>query len=89
MKAILFTDNEKVEFESLQLRIQNHLTSLSGTDGFHYSAERWAGWDNDFVYENKKFIPIRELPIQRYNYIYEILTEEERNSIVDITKEGM
>lgn len=85
MKVILFTKEDTAGFNELQERIHLHLLSQVGVDGFHYSADCWADVEDAFVYENQLCLPIIEIPGQRYDYILEALTQEERDSIVNVT----
>ncbi len=85
MKVILFTQEDTAGFNELQERIHLHLLSQVGIDGFHYSANCWADVEDAFVYEDQFCMPIVEIPEQRYKYILEVLTQEEKDSIVDVT----
>ena len=84
MKAILFTQEDTAGFNALQERIHLHLLSKVGVDGFHYSADCWARVDDAYIYEDQLCMPIVEIPEQRYNYILEVLTQQEKDSIVDV-----
>ncbi len=84
MKAILFTQEDTAGFNALQERIHLHLLSKVGVDGFHYSADCWADVADAYVYENQLCMPIVEIPGKRYNYILEVLTQQEKDSIVDV-----
>ena len=84
MKAILFTQENTVGFNELQERIHLHMISKIGVDGFHYSADCWASVLEAYVYEDQLCMPIVEIPEQRYTYILEVLTQEEKDSIVDV-----
>ena len=87
MKAILFTQEDTSGFNALQERIHLHLLSKVGVDGFHYSADCWADVADAYVYEDQLCMPIVEIPELRYNYILEVLTQEEKDSIVDVPVE--
>jgi len=84
MKAILFTQEDTAGFNELQERIHLHMISKVGVDGFHYSADCWADATTAYVYEDQLCMPIVEIPEQRYNYILEVLTQQEKDSIVDV-----
>ena len=84
MKAILFTQEDTAGFNALQERIHLHMISKIGVDGFHYSADCWADVADAYVYEDQLCMPIVEIPEPRYNYILEVLTQEEKDSIVDV-----
>jgi len=84
MKAILFTQEDTAGFNELQERIHLHMISKVGVDGFHYSADCWADAATAYVYEDQLCMPIVEIPEQRYNYILEVLTQQEKDSIVDV-----
>ena len=84
MKVILFTQEDTDGFNELQERIHLHLLSKVGVDGFHYSADCWADAATAYVYEGQLCMPIVEIPEQRYNYILEVLTQQEKDSIVDV-----
>ena len=81
MKAILFTQEDTEGFDSLQQKIHLHLMAKSG---YKYSADCWAKVDNANIHEEKLCMPIDEKE-PRYSYILESLTQQEIDSIVDIT----
>ena len=83
MKAILFTQEDTAGFNVLQEKIHLHMISKIGVDGFKYSADCWARIDDAHIHEDKLCMPIDESE-PRYNYIMEVLTQEEKDSIVDI-----
>lgn len=83
MKAILFTQEDTTGFNDLQDRIHVHLISKVGINGFKYSADKWIDVTNTSIYEDKLVMGIDESE-PRYNYIMEVLTQEEKDSIVDI-----
>jgi hypothetical protein len=87
MKAILFTQEDISGFNELQERIHLHMISKIGVDGFKYSATKWADAATAYVYEDQLCMPIVEIPEQRYNYILEVLTQQEKDSIQDINLE--
>ena len=87
MKVILFTQEDTAGFNALQERIHLHLLSKVGVDGFHYSADCWADVADAFIYEKQLCLPIVEIPVQRHTYILEVLTQEEKDSIVDVPVE--
>jgi hypothetical protein len=84
MKAILFTQENTAGFNALQKRIHLHLLSKVGVDGFHYSADCWASVESAFVYEDQLCMPVNEYEPVRYNYILEVLTQEEIDSIQNV-----
>jgi len=87
MKAILFTQDDKDGFNALQERIHLYLESKRGVDGFKYSGACWADIDTAYVYENQLCMPVNEVEPIRYAYILEVLTPEEKDSIVDVPVE--
>lgn len=87
MKAILFTQEDTDGFNALQERIHLHMISKIGIDGFHYSADCWSDVEDAFVYEDQLCMPIVEIPQQRFSFIMEVLTQEEKDSIVDVNVE--
>ena len=84
MKAILFTQEDTAGFNALQERIHLHLLSKVGVDGFHYSADCWASVESAFVYEDQLCMPVNEYESVRYTYLLEVLTQQEKDSIVDV-----
>jgi hypothetical protein len=84
MKAILFTQEHTAGFNALQERIHLHMISKIGVDGFHYSADCWARVDDAYIYEDQLCMPVNEYEPIRYSYILEVLTQEEKDSIVDV-----
>ena len=87
MKAILFTQEDTAGFNALQERIHLHLLSKVGVDGFHYFADCWADAATAYVYEEQLCMPVNEYEPIRYNYILEVLTQQEKDSIQDINLE--
>lgn len=87
MKAILFTQDDTAGFNELQDRIHLHLLSKVGVDGFKYSGVCWADVKSAYVYENQLCMPVNEYELVRYSYLLEVLTPEERDSIVDVPVE--
>lgn len=83
MKAILFTQEDTAEFNALQERIHLYLESIVD---YKYSASCWADVESVYIYDNKLCMPIAEEQ-PRYNYILEVLTQEEIDSIQDINLE--
>lgn len=83
MKAILFTQEDKDGFNALQERIHLHLESIVD---YKYSASCWADVESAYIYEDQLCMPIAEEQ-PRYKYILEVLTQEEKDSIVDINVE--
>jgi len=81
MKAILFTQEDTAGFNALQERIHLHLLSIVG---YKYSADCWASVESAYVYEDQLCMPVNEYEPIRYNYILEVLTQEEIDSIVDV-----
>lgn len=84
MKAILFTQEDTAGFNELQERIHLHLLSKVGVDGFHYSADCWASVASAYVYEEQLCMPVNEYEPIRYGYLLEVLTQQEKDSIVDV-----
>ena len=84
MKAILFTQQDTAGFNALQERIHLHLLSKVGVDGFKYSADCWARIDDAYIYEDQLCMPVDDYEPIRYAYILEVLTQEEKDSIVDV-----
>lgn len=84
MKAILFTQEDTAEFNALQERIHLHMISKVGVDGFHYSADCWASAATAYVYEDQLCMPVNEYEPIRYSYLLEVLTQQEKDSIVDV-----
>ena len=84
MKAILFTQEDTAGFNALQERIHVHLLSKVGVDGFKYSADCWARIDDAYIYEDQLCMPVDDYEPVRYAYILEVLTQEEKDSIVDV-----
>ena len=84
MKAILFTQEDKDGFNALQEKIHLQLLSKVGVNGFHYSADCWASVESAYVYEDQLCMPVNEYEPIRYNYILEVLTQQEKDSIVDV-----
>lgn len=80
MKAILFTQEDTAGFIALQERIHLHFESKAG---YKYSASCWARVDDAYIYEEQLCMPIAEEE-PRYSYILEVLTQEEKDSIVDV-----
>jgi hypothetical protein len=58
-----------------------------GVDGFHYSADCWASVESAYVYEDQLCMPVNEYEPVRYGYLLEVLTQEEKDSIVDVPVE--
>jgi len=87
MKAILFTQEDKDGFDELQERIHLHMFTKIGVDGFHYSADCWASVESAYVYEDQLCMPVNEYEPVRYGYLLEVLTQEEKDSIVDVPVE--
>jgi hypothetical protein len=83
MKAILFTQEDTAGFIALQERIHLHLISKNGVDGFKYSASCWSRIDDAYIYQDQLCMPIAEEE-PRYSYILEVLTQQEKDSIVDV-----
>jgi hypothetical protein len=79
MKAILFTQEDTVGFNALQERIHLHM--------LHYSADCWASVESAYVYEDQLCMPVNEYEPVRYGYLLEVLTQEEKDSIVDVPVE--
>jgi hypothetical protein len=84
MKAILFTQEDTAGFNELQERIHLHMISKIGVDGFKYSADCWARVDDAYIYEDQLCLPVNEYESVRYGYLLEVLTQEEKDSIVDV-----
>ena len=84
MKAILFTQEDTEGFNALQERIHLHMISKIGVDGFHYSADCWADAATAYVYEEQLCMQVNEYEPVRYGYLLEVLTQEEKDSIVDV-----
>jgi hypothetical protein len=84
MKAILFTQEDTAGFIALQERIHLHLLSKVGVDGFHYSADCWARVDDAYIYQDQLCMPVNEYQPIRYSYLLEVLTQQEKDSIVDV-----
>ena len=84
MKAILFTQEDTAGFNELQERIHLHLISKIGVDGFKYSADCWARVDDAYIYQDQLCMPVNEYEPTRYSYLLEVLTQEEKDSIVDV-----
>lgn len=84
MKAILFTQEDTAGFNELQERIHLHLLSKVGVDGFKYSADNWARIDDAYIYQDQLCMPVNEYEPVRYSYLLEVLTQEEKDSIVDV-----
>lgn len=87
MKAILFTQEDTEGFDALQQKIHLYLLSKVGLDEFKYSGACWADIKDAYVYENQLCMPVNEYEPVRYAYILEVLTPEERDSIVDVPVE--
>jgi hypothetical protein len=86
MKAILFTQEDTDGFNALQERIHLHMISKIGVDGFHYSADCWADVESAYVYEDQLCLAI-DVTEPRYSYTLEVLTQQEKDSIVDVPVE--
>jgi hypothetical protein len=84
MKAILFTQEDTAGFNELQERIHLHMLTKVGVDGFHYSADCWARVDDAYIYEDQLCMEVNEYEPIRYSYLLEVLTQEEKDSIVDV-----
>ncbi len=84
MKAILFTQEDIAGFNALQERIHLHMISKIGVDDFKYSGSCWADAATAYVYEDQLCMPVNEYEPVRYNYILEVLTQQEKDSIVDV-----
>ena len=84
MKAILFTQEDTAGFIALQERIHLHMISKIGVDGFHYSADCWARVDDVYIYQDQLCMPVNEYEPIRYSYLLEVLTQQEKDSIVDV-----
>ena len=84
MKAILFTQEDTAGFNALQERIHLHLISKIGVDGFKYSGDCWARVDDAYIYEDQLCMPVNEYEPIRYSYLLEVLTQQEKDSIVDV-----
>ena len=84
MKAILFTQEDTAGFNALQERIHLHMISKIGVDGFKYSADCWARVDDAYIYEDQLCMPVNEYEPRRYSYLLEVLTQQEKDSIVDV-----
>jgi hypothetical protein len=84
MKAILFTQEDTVGFNALQERIHLHLLSKIGVDGFYYSGSCWADVVSAYIYEDQLCMPVNEYEPVRYGYLLEVLTQQEKDSIVDV-----
>ena len=84
MKAILFTQEDTAGFNALQERIHLHMLTKVGVDGFHYSADCWARVDDAYIYQDQLCMPVDEYETRRYSYLLEVLTQEEKDSIVDV-----
>ena len=87
MKAILFTQEDAEGFNALQERIHLQLLSKVGENEFKYSGSCWASVKSAYVYEDQLCMPVNEYEPIRYNYILEVLTQEEKDSIVDVPVE--
>lgn len=83
MKAILFIQEDTAGFNALQERIHEHMLTKVGVDGFHYSADDWASVLDAYIYQDQLCLKIVE-DEPRYAYILEVLTQEEKDSIVDV-----
>ncbi len=86
MKAILFTQEDTAGFNALQERIHLHMISKIGVDGFHYSADCWADVESAYVYEDQLCLAI-DVTEPRYSYTLDVLTQQEKDSIVDVPVE--
>ena len=86
MKAILFTQEDTAGFNALQERIHLHMISKIGVDGFHYSADCWADVESAYVYEDQLCLAI-DVTEPRYSYTLDVLTQREKDSIVDVPVE--
>ncbi len=84
MKAILFTQEDTAGFNALQERIHLQMISKIGVDGFHYSADCWAEVQDAYIYEEQLCMPVNEYEPVRYAYLLEVLTQQEKDSIVDV-----
>ena len=80
MKAILFTQEDTAGFNALQERIHLHFESKAG---YKYSASCWSRIDDAYIYQDQLCMPIAE-DEPRYSYILEVLTQQEKDSIVDV-----
>jgi len=87
MKAILFTQQDTDGFNALQERIHQHMLTKVGIDGFKYSGSCWASVESAYVYEDQLCMPVNEYEPVRYGYLLEVLTQEEKDSIVDVPVE--
>ena len=85
MKAILFTQENTSGFNAIEQKIHNYLTSKNGVNGFKYSATKWADSSDAYIHEDKLAMPIDGAE-PRYTLILESLTQEEIDSIVDISE---
>ena len=81
MKAILFTQEDTAGFNALQERIHLHLESIVG---YKYSADCWASVESAYIYEDQLCMPVNEYEPVRYGYLLEVLTQQEKDSIVDV-----
>ena len=86
MKAILFTQEDTAGFNALQERIHLQMISKIGIDGFRYSADNWADVETSYVYEDQLCMAI-DVTEPRYAYTLDVLTQEEKDSIVDVPVE--
>jgi hypothetical protein len=62
----------------------NYKKGFIGVDGFHYSADCWARVDDAYIYEDQLCMEVNEYEPIRYSYLLEVLTQEEKDSIVDV-----
>ena len=60
------------------------MISKIGVDGFNYSADCWADAATAYVYEEQLCMQVNEYEPVRYGYLLEVLTQEEKDSIVDV-----
>ena len=86
MKVIKFDTTDTAGFDALQQKIHDHLTSKHGVDGFKYSATKWADTQEAYIHEDQFCMAIDERE-PRHNYILEVLTQQEIDSIQDINLE--
>lgn len=85
MKAILFTQENTSGFNAIEQKIHNYLTSKNGVNGFKYSATKWADSSDAYIHEDQLAMPIDSAE-PRYTLILESLTQEEIDSVVDISE---
>jgi hypothetical protein len=81
MKAILFTQEDTDGFDALQQKIHLHLMAK---ENHKYSASCWADASTAYIYEDQLCMPVNEYEPVRYSYLLEVLTQQEKDSIVDV-----